>query len=220
MKIVIVEDSPAIRRELSEFLGRYGYETDAPEQFDNIVAHILGSNAQLVLLDLGLPVYDGYFICREIRRSSQIPIIIVTSRDSEADELMSMNLGADDYVTKPYNLQILLARIASVCKRTYAAEPQQEITCQGLTLNLSRSLAAYGAQQAELTKNEMRILSLLMRKEGSILPRDEIMNELWQSNEFIDDNTLTVNMNRLRKKLASIGLSDYIKTKRGLGYFI
>lgn len=220
MKIVIVEDNETIRTELSTFLKKYGYETDTPGDFSNIVPYILNSGAHLVLLDIGLPVYDGYYICRELRKSSTMPVIVVTSRDSEMDELMSMNLGADDFITKPYNLQILLARISSVLKRTYQQEPPQELVCKGLTLSLSRSVAVYGGKEAELTKNEMRILYLLMKNENSILPRDELINELWQSDEFIDDNTLTVNMNRLRKKLASLGLEDYITTKRGLGYLV
>lgn len=221
MKIMIVEDHPKIRDELSALLQRYGYEICAPTVFDHIVEDILQANADLVLLDINLPLYDGYYICREIRKASAIPIIIVTSRDSEVDELMSMNLGADDFITKPYNTQILLAHISSVLKRSYrSSEEAAELSWKGISLSLSRSIARCGDKEAELSKNETRILHLLIRRRETIVSRDTIMNELWQSNEFVDDNTLTVNINRLRKKLADIGAPDYIVTKRGQGYTV
>ena len=218
---MIVEDHPKIRDELSALLQRYGYEICAPTVFDHIVEDILQANADLVLLDINLPLYDGYYICREIRKASAIPIIIVTSRDSEVDELMSMNLGADDFITKPYNTQILLAHISSVLKRSYRSpEEAAELSWKGISLSLSRSIARCGDKEAELSKNETRILHLLIRHRETIVSRDTIMNELWQSNEFVDDNTLTVNINRLRKKLADIGAPDYIVTKRGQGYTV
>ena len=221
MKIMIVEDHPKIRDELSALLQRYGYEICAPTVFDHIVEDILQANADLVLLDINLPLYDGYQVCREIRKASAIPIIIVTSRDSEVDELMSMNLGADDFITKPYNTQILLAHISSVLKRSYRSpEEAAELSWKGISLSLSRSIARCGDKEAELSKNETRILHLLIRHRETIVSRDTIMNELWQSNEFVDDNTLTVNINRLRKKLADIGAPDYIVTKRGQGYTV
>lgn len=218
--IFIVEDNDKIRNELIKLLEKYGYSCYSSDNFANITQEILCKNPQLVLLDINLPVYDGYYICREIRRQSQIPIIIVTSRDSEADELMSMNLGADDFVTKPYNTQILLARIASVLKRAYPAEPSSILFHRGVELDLSRSIVRYEANEAELTKNELRILRLLICNKDRILSRDEIMNDLWQSEEFVDDNTLTVNINRLRKKLDGIGIHDYLITKRGQGYLV
>lgn len=218
--IFIVEDNLKIRDELIKLLEKYGYECRFSDNYANITQVILDAKPQLVLLDINLPVYDGYYICRELRRKSQIPIIIVTSRDSEADELMSMNLGADDFVTKPYNTQILLARIASVLKRAYPSVPMDTLTHRGLELDVSRSVARYEDKEVELTKNELRILRLLICNKGRILPRDEIMNDLWQSEEFVDDNTLTVNINRLRKKLESIGVRDYLITRRGQGYMV
>jgi DNA-binding response OmpR family regulator len=218
--IFIVEDNPKIRDELKKLLEKYGYECLFSDDYANMAQVILDAKPQLVLLDINLPVYDGYYICRELRRKSQIPIIIVTSRDSEADELMSMNLGADDFVSKPYNTQILLARIASVLKRAYPSVPVDTLTHRGLELDVSRSVARYGGREVELTKNELRILRLLICNKGRILPRDEIMNDLWQSEEFVDDNTLTVNINRLRKKLESIGVRDYLITRRGQGYLV
>lgn len=221
MKIMIVEDHPKIRGELSTLLRRYGYEICAPDTFGHIVEDILREGADLILLDINLPLFDGYYICREVRKASAVPIIIVTSRDSEADELMSMNLGADDFITKPYNTQILLAHIASVLKRACRApEESAELAWKGVSLSLSRSVACHGEAQVELSKNETRILHLLIRNREAIVSRETIMNELWQSNEFVDDNTLTVNINRLRKKLADIGAPDYIATKRGQGYTV
>lgn len=219
-KIFIVEDDEKIRNELGTFLNKYSYATETTEDYENIVSIILKTKPELILLDINLPYYDGYHICREIRKVSDIPIIIVTSRDSEVDELMSMNLGADDFITKPYNTQILLAHIASVLKRTYSIGEADEVSYEGVTLNISKCTVSFQGEEIELSKNEMRILKLLMKNNQTVLSRDDIMNELWQSNEFVDDNTLTVNINRLRKKLESIGANNYIITKRGLGYMV
>lgn len=216
----IVEDDAKIRNELTLLLRKYGYECFSSDDFANMPQVIFDCRPQLVLLDLNLPVYDGYYLCREIRRTSQIPIIIVTSRDSDADELMSMSLGADDFVTKPYNTQILLARIASVLKRAYPEQPNDVLLHRGLELDVSRGLARFQGHEVELTKNELRILRLLICNKGRILSRDEIMNDLWQSEEFVDDNTLTVNINRLRRKLEGIGVTDYLTTRRGQGYTV
>ena len=174
----------------------------------------------MILLDINLPVLDGYYICREIRSRSDVPIIVVTSRDSEMDELMSMNLGADDFVTKPYNTQILMARIESILRRSQKTETQNAIVCKGLRVCLNDSTAEYEGRKIELTKNEIRILYTLIKHQGSIVSRDELMEMLWQSNEFIDDNTLTVNVNRLRKRMESIGWKNQIHTKRGQGYIV
>ncbi|WP_419726768.1 response regulator transcription factor [Terrisporobacter petrolearius] len=220
MKIVIVEDNEKIRNELSNFLNKYGYETVVIKDFKDIVEDILDLDAHLILLDINLPVFDGYYICRELRAKSNIPIIVVTSRDSEVDELMSMNLGADDFITKPYNTQILLARITSLLKRSYKQENNECLCHKGITLNLGKSVVSCEGKEIELSKNELKILHILIKNKDIILSRDDIMNSLWQTNEFIDDNTLTVNVNRLRKKLESIGVNDYIVTKRGQGYIV
>ena len=219
-KIILVEDNQKIQKELCEFLSRYDYETKALNNFENIVEDILKERADLVLLDINLPVYDGYYICRAVREKSDVPIIVVTSRDSEMDELMSMNLGADDFISKPYNTQILVARISSLLKRTKHVKEDWLMTHKGLLINLSNSTACHGEEQIELSKNEVKILSVLVKHKEEIVSRDNLMEELWQSNEFVDDNTLTVNINRLRKKLDSIGLADYIVTKRGQGYLV
>lgn len=219
-KIIIVEDHEPIRNELSILLKKYGYDIVVIENFETVVEDCLKENADLMLLDINLPLYDGYYICREIRSKSEIPIIVVTSRDSEIDELMSMNLGADDFITKPYNTQILLARIAAMLKRTQKEITENCVQYQGLKLELNNSTVIYRDQIIELSKNEIRILYTLLQSKGKIVSRDQLMETLWQSNEFIDDNTLTVNVNRVRKKLESAGLKDFIKTKRGQGYMI
>lgn len=219
-KIIIVEDHKPIRNELSILLSKYGYEIIALDHFETIVEDCLRENADLILLDINLPFYDGYYVCRAIREKSDVPIIVVTSRDSEMDELMSMNLGADDFVTKPYNTQILLARISAMLKRTQKEAADDRLQYQGLELQLNSSTVIYKNQVIELSKNEMKILYTLLQYKESIVSRDQLIEALWQSNEFIDDNTLTVNVNRVRKKLEAAGLKDFIKTKRGQGYMI
>lgn len=219
-KIVIVEDHELIRNELSMLLSRYGYEVIAIDHFETVVEDCLKEEADLILLDINLPLYDGYYICREIRTKSEVPIIVVTSRDSEMDELMSMNLGADDFITKPYNTQILLARISAMLKRTKKDKSDDSVQYKGLKLQLNNSTIVYKNEIIELSKNEMKILYTLLQHKETIVSRNQLMETLWQSNEFIDDNTLTVNINRVRKKLESVGLKDFIKTKRGQGYII
>ena len=219
-KIFIIEDEEKIRLELSTFLNRYGYETSYSDDFENIVEIALKEKPHIILLDINLPYYDGYYICREIRRKSNVPIIVVTSRNSEVDELMSMNLGADDFITKPYNTQILLARIASIIRRTYQNLDSEVFEFKGLKYNMSTSEMTFDNKKCELTKNESKILFTLMKNKERIVSRNDLMKALWQDDEFVDDNTLTVNINRLRKKLEEIGAVDYIQTKRGQGYIL
>ena len=220
-KIIIIEDDEIIREELKNFLSKYGYEIVAATSFDNVVKFILNENANLVLLDINLPIFDGYYICREVRKKSDIPIIIVTSRDSDMDELMSMNLGADDFITKPYNTQILLARIAALLKRSGLNITTNNIlTYKDFQLNLSNATITYNEKEIELTKNEVKILSYLINHKGEIVSRELLMEYLWSTEYFVDDSTLTVNITRLRKKLAEIGIENVIETRRGLGYII
>ena len=220
-KVIIIEDDKDIREELSSFLKRNGYVVSAPVEFENIIDAILYENGDILLLDINLPVYDGYYICREIRKKSDIPIIVVTSRDSEVDELISINLGADDYITKPYNTQILLARISAILKRVNSSvAPPNLVTYNDLVLNLLNASITYKNNTLELTKNEMKILSHLINNRGNIVSRESLMEYLWKSDFFVDDSTLSVNITRLRKKLDKIGLSNVIETRRGLGYII
>ena len=200
-KIIIVEDEEKIREELKNFLVNYNYEVICLSKFESIIGDILKENAHLVLLDINLPIYDGYYICREIRKKSNVPIIVVSSRDTEMDELMSINLGADDFITKPYNTQILLARVNSILKRIYDKESTDGIIYKGLELDLPKNTVTFEDNEIELTKNEFRILNCLMKNKGKIVSRGDLMDYLWDLDLFIDDNTLTVNINRLRKKL-------------------
>ncbi|MBU5315539.1 response regulator transcription factor [Clostridium bornimense] len=219
-KVFIIEDEEKIRKELATFLSRYGYEAVYSTDFENIVDEALKSEPNVILLDVNLPFYDGYYVCREIRKRSNIPIIVVTSRDSDADELISMNLGADDFITKPYNTEILLARIASIIRRVYVSSEVDLFTYKDLKYNLSTSEMSCSEGKVELTKNESRILYTLIKNKEKIVSREDIIKALWQDDEFIDDNTLTVNVNRLRKKLEEIGAKGYLQTKRGQGYIL
>jgi DNA-binding response OmpR family regulator len=219
-RIVIIEDNETIRAELSVFLNRNGYETEAPERFDDVVSMAVAPATDLVLLDINLPVLDGFYVTREIRKQSQVPIIIVTSRDTEIDELVGMNLGADDFVTKPYNTQILLARIRSILRRGDPSATGARLSCGRFSLNYARSTLVVDEVEIELTRNELRILARLCERRGEIVSREDLMRALWDTDVFVDDNTLTVNMNRLRGRLDEVGLTELIETRRGQGYLI
>lgn len=219
-RIMIIEDNEKIRNELCDFLGKNGYEALGPDDFEHTLDIIHKEQPDLLLLDLNLPVVDGHFICREVRKSSDMPIIIVTSRDSDMDELISMNLGADDFVTKPYNLQILLARIARVLQRTYEHASSNILTIHDIALDISKSTLTWKGNSIDLTKNELRIMHCLFKNKNKIVSRNELMQHMWDCDLFVDDNTLTVNINRLRKKLEYLRLDDLIQTKRGMGYII
>lgn len=219
-RIMIIEDNEKIRNELSDFLNRNGYEANGPDDFQHVLEAIDTQKPDLLLLDLNLPVVDGHYICREVRKNSNLPIIIVTSRDSDMDELISMNLGADDFVTKPYNLQILLARISRVLQRTYEHSSSNVLMIHDIALDISKSTLIYQGSNVDLTKNELRIMHCLFQNKNSIVSRNELMQHMWDCDLFVDDNTLTVNINRLRKKLEYLRLDDLIQTKRGLGYII
>lgn len=219
-KVFIIEDDVKINEQLGSFLKRYGYEVATSFDFENIVDIALEENPKIILLDINLPVFDGYYICKEIRKQSNVPIIVVTSRDTEMDELISMNLGADDFITKPYNAAILLARIESIIRRVYGNNSMQIYEYNGLRYNLSTSEMEYEGNKSDLTKNESRILYTLIKNKGKIVSRSELMKYLWQNDEFVDDNTLTVNINRLRKKMEEIGANNMLTTKRGQGYIL
>jgi DNA-binding response OmpR family regulator len=219
-KIFIIEDNKKIRDELTVFLSKNGYTCESCDDMRDIADTVLTSKAHLLLLDLNLPVTDGFYICKEIRKKSDMPVIVVTSRDSEIDELLAMNFGADDYVTKPFNTQILLLRIAAVLKRAYKETSNDILDFGKFNLIPSKSIIEFEQGIIELTKNELKILTCLYDHKDGIVSRDELMTQLWNSDMFVDDNTLTVNINRLRKKLDDAGLSGIIETKRGLGYLL
>ena len=220
-KILIVEDDKKLRQELETFLNKNGFVAKGLEKFDNTIQDIINEKADLVLLDINLPYMDGEFVCKEVRKLSNVPIIMVTSRDNEIDELMSLNYGADQYVTKPYNLQILLAKITGLLKRNQnSGRNPKKIDCNGFVLNIAERVIEKDNQKIDLTKNEYSILYYLSMHKEKVVSRDEIMDYLWESEEFIDDNTLNVNIKRLRTKLEELGLKDRIETKRGQGYLL
>lgn len=219
--IFVVEDDTVLRDELVRLLDLQGYAVRTATSFDRVVADILETNPDCVILDLKLPGEGGHAICRDVRQASTVPVIMLTSSDNEFDEVMSMNLGADDYVTKPYNPAVLLARVQSVLRRARGAEPTTKLTHKGVTLDVARGQVEYDDSSVELTRNELKILHMLMENHDVIVARQELMMELWQSDAFIDDNTLTVNINRLRKSLNSIGVpDDFLVTRRGQGYLV
>lgn len=220
-KILIIEDDEKLRCELETFLNKNGFVATSQKKFDNAVEDILKIQADLLLLDINLPYTDGEFICKEIRKTSNVPIIMVTSRDSEMDELLSLNYGADQYVTKPYNIQILLAKIVGLLKRNQnAGNNPDKIDCGEFVLNTAGRIIEKEDNKVELTKNEYKILEYLVIHRQQVISRDEIMDYLWESEEFVDDNTLNVNIKRLRMKLEELGLTDQIETRRGQGYLL
>jgi len=220
-KILIVEDDEKLRDELEIFLNNNGYKVETIKTFDNTINDILKINPDLILLDINLPGADGEFICKEIRKNSNMAIIMITSRDNELDELISLNYGADHYITKPFNIQILLAKISSLLRRTnMTAENNNMIDAKDFILNISKSTIEKEGKSIELTKNEYRILKYLVENKEKIVSREDIMECLWDSESFIDDNTLTVNITRLRNKLEELGLKELLETKRGQGYIL
>ena len=219
--IMIVEDNEQLQNEIGILLTKNGYRVIKTMEFNKIPKLAKENNPHLILLDINLPYDDGFKICTEIRSSSTVPIIFITSRDTNVDELMSITLGGDDFITKPYNAQILLARINSLLKRAYPNENSGDfIEYNGVKLNILSSKVEYKDSEIEITKNELKILHYLLINKGRIVSRVDIMEYLWDSAMFVNDNTLTVNITRLRNKFEDIGVSDFIKTKRGQGYII
>ena len=220
-KIMIVEDDATIAHALAAHLERWDYETRCVEDFKNILGSFAEFDPQLVLLDIMLPFFNGFHWCQEIRKVSEVPIIFLSSANDNMNIVMAMNMGGDDFIEKPFDLNVVTAKVQAVLRRAYAFQGAVEvIECRGIVLKLNDATVNVKGQEKELTKNEFRILRLLMEKAGRIVPRDEIIENLWESDEFIDDNTLTVNVTRLRKKLESLGVSDLIRTKKGIGYII
>ena len=220
-KILIVEDETTISLELQKLLQNSGYEATILKDFTNSKENILKEKADLILLDINLPKINGEILLKEIRKKSNVPIIMVTSKDNEIDELLSLNNGADQYITKPYNIRILLAKVTGLLKRTQNMESNQNrINYNGITLNISKSIIEKENEKIELTKNELKILHFLILNRDKIISRNELMDYLWESESFIDDNTLSVNIKRLRDKLEDLGMKDCIETKRGQGYIL
>ncbi|WP_066874506.1 response regulator transcription factor [Clostridium mediterraneense] len=219
--IMIIDDNKQLQNEIGKLLINNGHSIIKPNEFNNIPYLVKESNPSLILLDINLPGNDGFKICTEIRSFSQIPIIFITSRNTNIDELMGITLGGDDFITKPYNTQILLARISSLLKRAYPDKGMNDvIEHNGVKINILASTVECNGRINELTKNELKILYYLLNNRGKIVSRVEIMEYLWDSSMFVNDNTLTVNIGRIRNKIGELGVKDYIKTKRGQGYLV
>ena len=219
-KIAVVEDDKVLRQALDSLLKENGYGTFCLEKFDRTEEEILRAEPDLVLLDILLPGANGQEILRNLRQKSQIPVIMVTSREGEMDQILAMSYGADDYITKPYNPTLLLLKIEALFRRIQPGAPQEEVEYRGILLNLLRSTMTYQGKERVLSKNEFSILYYLIKNQGRIVSRDELIDHLWDCNDFIDDNTLTVNINRLRKKLEEAGIQGAIETRRGQGYLL
>ena len=217
-KIFIAEDDAAIREQLAELLKNAGYETECLTDFANSLEIIMGSGSDLILLDINLPHTNGEQLLMEIRRRTDTPVIMVTSRTTEIDEVMSMSYGADDYITKPYNPTILLLRISAVMKRS--SKEKVSTAYRDLKLNAAKGTLSNGKCELTLTKNEMIIFQLLLDRQGEIVTRDDLMTALWDNEEYINDNALTVNISRLRGKLADAGYEDAIETRKKQGYIL
>lgn len=220
-RIMIIEDDAGIREELLLLLNNHGYLVTAVTDFADAALQVRQAEPHLIILDINLPDTDGFQLCTRIRGFSRAPIIFVTSRNTDMDELNSITLGGDDFITKPYNTAILLARIASLLRRAYPDDRQEEgLTHKGVTLNLAAGRLENGNGWVELTKNEIKILHYLFLHRGKIVPRADLIEYLWDNELFVDDNTLSVNVTRIRGKLEQLGVDGFISTKRGQGYMI
>ena len=217
-RILIVEDDKTIRKELSSLLSSSNYEPIELNDFANSYEEIISLNPDLILLDINLPYLNGEALLSKIRKASNVPIIMVTSKNTEIDEVLSMSYGADDYITKPYNPTILLLRINAIFKRL--ENNSEIITYKDLTINMQKGLIKKGEEELILTKNEMIIFNYLLTHQNKIVTRDELMTDLWNNDEYINDNALTVNISRLRGKLKSIGHENAIETRKGIGYIL
>lgn len=219
-KLLIVEDDRTISSIMEDTLGRWGYKTEKVTDFSDILAAFTAFEPHMVLMDINLPYYDGFYWCAKIRELSNIPVIFISSRDSDSDKIRAIAQGGDDYIEKPFSMDLLIAKISAMLRRAYSYSDQNLNVLQyrELLLNLERLQIYYCEKEAELTKNECRILSLLIRNHGNLVTRTRMMKDLWEDESFVDENTLTVNVNRLRRKLAEIGLGDVVKTIKGEGY--
>lgn len=220
-KILIVEDDQVIAGLVKKHLESWGYEVRCAEDFTNVLAEFAAFSPQLVLLDLKLPFYNGFYWCEEIRKLSQVPILFLSSASDNMNMVMAMSRGADDFIPKPFDLDVLAAKVQAVMRRSYAFGRAADILERGgAVLSPGNAELTWNGVSVELTKNELRILQTLFQQGGRVVSRDTIMTKLWEDDSFVDDNTLTVNVNRLRKKLEGIGLKGFIVTKKGLGYMV
>lgn len=221
-KIFIVEDDPAMAEGLTKLLSKWRYRAIICEDFENVLAEFQRANPHIVVMDVNIPVFDGFYWCKKIREVSSVPILFVSSRDSNMDIIMAINNGGDDYIQKPFDSHVLIAKIQAAIRRTYEYRPaeQQVLEYKNVILNLADTTVYYHGQNAELTRNEFKVLKILMENSGKIVGRDDLMKQLWNDDIYVNENTLTVNINRLRKKLEELGVTEFISTKKGMGYTV
>lgn len=220
-RIFIVEDDETIAKTVKKHLESWDYEVETATDFSNVMAEFVKFDPQLVLMDIKLPYYNGYHWCAEIRKQSKVPVVFLSSQTDNMNIVMAVNMGGDDFIAKPFDLNVLTVKVQAMLRRAYDfAGSSNVLEHDGVILNLTEGTVTYRKNKTELTKNELRILQSLMENSGSIVTRDMLMTKIWESDDYIDENTLSVNVNRLRKKLAELGLEDYIVTKKGMGYRI
>lgn len=220
-RILIVEDDQIITSTIQKRLNSWGIEAREIRDFKNVLAKFSQLDPHLVLMDISLPFFNGYHWCNEIRRISKVPIIFLSSMADNMNIVMAMNMGADDFIAKPFDMEVLVAKVSALLRRTYDfATATGIVEVRGAILNTNDASLTYQEQKVELTKNEFRILQVLMEQKGSVISRDLLMTKLWETDSYVDDNTLTVNVTRLRKKLEDVGLVQFILTKKGMGYLI
>ena len=220
-KILLIEDDKMIADSISRHLTQWGYEVHEIEDFSNVLSEVTRVSPDLILLDIMLPNFNGFYWCKEIRKLYKMPIIFLSSASDNMNIVMAMDMGGDDFIAKPFDLQVLSAKVGAMLRRSYDFTGQMNATeHNGVILNLMDDTVSYNGQKTELSKNEAQIMTMLMENAGSIVSREAIMMKLWDGDDFIDDNTLTVNITRIRKKLSDLGLEDFIKTRKGSGYII
>ena len=220
-KILIVEDDLIIAKSIKKHIQSWGFEAECVTDFKDVLGEFVSYNPQLVLLDISLPFFNGYHWCNEIRKLSKVPIIFISSASDNMNIVMAMNMGGDDFIAKPFDLNVLTAKVQAMLRRTYDFAGQTHLLeHKGAILNISDSTLSYQGKKIELSKNENKILGILIENKGKAVSRDTIMTRIWETDNYIDDNTLTVNITRLRKKLQDIGLFDFIETKKGIGYMV
>ena len=220
-RIFIVEDDETIAKTVKKHLESWDYEVETARDFSNVMAEFVKFDPQLVLMDIKLPYYNGYHWCAEIRKQSKVPVVFLSSQTDNMNIVMAVNMGGDDFIAKPFDLNVLTVKVQAMLRRAYDfAGSSNVLEHDGVILNLTEGTVTYRKNKTELTKNELRILQSLMENSESIVTRDMLMTKIWESDDYIDENTLSVNVNRLRKKLAEMGLEDYIVTKKGMGYRI
>lgn len=220
-RILIIEDDQTIAKALCSHLQKWNYDAQYVTDFKNVMEHVIKFSPELVILDIMLPFYNGFHWCQEIRKISNVPVLFLSSASDNMNIVMAMNMGGDDFIEKPFDLNVITAKVQAMFRRAYAYQgTMNAMEHNGVILNLLDATITFGEERLELTKNEFKILEILLEHSGKIVAREDIMKRLWETDSYVDDNTLTVNVTRLRKKLEQVGLKDYIRTKKGVGYIV